>query len=47
MMTSMATAKTLISERSGLWSRLAKMSLFIPGEAPSGASDAENQSFQG
>jgi len=31
MMTSMATAKTLMMERRGRCSRLAKMSLFIPG----------------
>jgi hypothetical protein len=36
MMTSMATAKTLITERRGRCNRLAKMSLFIPEDGSEG-----------
>jgi hypothetical protein len=32
MITSMATARTLMIERTGRWSRLAKISLFIPDD---------------
>ena len=47
MITSMATASTLIIERIGRWSRLAKMSLFMFEPGPSAHRSAAKPSSSG
>jgi hypothetical protein len=47
MTTSMATASTLMMERTGRCNRLAKMSLFIPEMAPRGCKSLEMPSLSG